>query len=609
MSKQTVAMFAMMVVVAQALVCAPVAAAPVGGACFSLSAAGEDTTAESVCQFIRAACRTDSRAVLLGADWWKWCEPPRYHWDLVSDAAWYGALHGVGVWVPLADSAAVAAPKLRQEFLSQCRTAGAAGVVVDPAALPEKDADAVLQAFQADAKRAGVGAAFQAVPTKEATEGGPVVGRIARAVAAKTPLCILPLSAADAAQPVVADLVRRLPVAWGETKALALPGAACAVARRAGAMWFVAVASGAKAVSGSVALPFLGKSAVITQVVHDAEAGVVSEQISAGAGKPLAVSLPPNAGLVAVLATLSVVPDGGSFVGTREVRLQAADGKAEVRYTLDGTAPGKRSARYTGPITLSAAATVRARIVRGEADGAEASALFTPVPAMPPCIFPDLPFFPGTPITVSFDSEVEGGQLRYTLDGSDPTAASPLYKGPFKLEEPAIVSVSVTGPGLAEPITNWREYGEPPPADPNAPHFHLSDLKPAKFEAGWGGPPKKDLSIQNNPLSVAGQSYERGIGTHAVSEIVYPIRPEYKTFVTLAGVDDEHPGGSVVFAVYIDDKLQAKSNVIASGQKPWQCRIDIPAGSKALRLIVGDGGNGVGCDHADWLNAGFQITK
>lgn len=49
---------------------------------------------------------------------------------------------------------------------------------------------------------------------------------------------------------------------------------------------------------------------------------------------------------------------------------------------------------------------------------------------------------------VSIDTEQIEGTIRYTLDGSNPTALSPLYRTPFKLEQPADVKARTFAPGM-----------------------------------------------------------------------------------------------------------------------------------------------------------------
>jgi len=56
-----------------------------------------------------------------------------------------------------------------------------------------------------------------------------------------------------------------------------------------------------------------------------------------------------------------IEPEGGAFSQGLEVRLTHDDRAAVIRYTLDGSSPGVDSPQYSGPMTLSASAKLRAR--------------------------------------------------------------------------------------------------------------------------------------------------------------------------------------------------------------------------------------------------------
>ena len=149
------------------------------------------------------------------------------------------------------------------------------------------------------------------------------------------------------------------------------------------------------------------------------------------------------------------------------------------------------------------------------------------------------------------------------------------------------------------------------PPLPPLPTVFLGDLKPVKATNGWNGEPRKDTSIEDKPIRIRGEVFKRGIGVHAISELVYEVRPNYKRFVAAVGVDDEKndtPSASVTFEVYADDKVLYKSKVLTPRDERVSIDVAIPKGAKVVRLVVGDGGNGIGCDHADWANAGF-ITE
>jgi len=224
----------------------------------------------------------------------------------------------------------------------------------------------------------------------------------------------------------------------------------------------------------------------------------------------------------------------------------------------------------------------------------------------PPAILPQTVML-GRDTRVTIRGGVEG-EIRYTLDGSEPGRESPLYTQGFQLSKTTTVKARLFLPDGRSSAVASRTYRILPP-EPPAPDVYISDLAPIKAVAGWGGDPKMDRSIEGNPLSVGGKSYAKGIGTHAVSEIVFALRPEYRRFVSVVGNDGEasNRGGSMSYQVFADDRMLDETPVLSGGEF-WHVDVAIPAGAKTLRLVVTDGGDGIGCDHGDWANAGF-VTK
>ena len=146
------------------------------------------------------------------------------------------------------------------------------------------------------------------------------------------------------------------------------------------------------------------------------------------------------------------------------------------------------------------------------------------------------------------------------------------------------------------------------PPIPPLPEVYLSELDPIKAVNGWNGEPRKDKSIEDHPITLRGEVFARGMGVHADSELVYELRPSYKRFVSVIGVDDEKndaPSGSVTFEVLADETSLFKTGVLTPKDEWVLVNVPIPSGAQRLRLLVGDGGNGIACDHADWANAGF----
>jgi hypothetical protein len=129
------------------------------------------------------------------------------------------------------------------------------------------------------------------------------------------------------------------------------------------------------------------------------------------------------------------------------------------------------------------------------------------------------------------------------------------------------------------------------------------------------------------------------LGGHAVTELVYELKPEYQRFVALGGIDEEILGNDlgrfraclpgVVFRVYLDGDLVAASPLIRIQYVPWPFDVEIPKGSRRIKLVIDDPAGGAEAlasptypdsyrdwwwtapshlGHADWLEAGFVTS-
>ncbi|MCK4329158.1 NPCBM/NEW2 domain-containing protein [candidate division WOR-3 bacterium] len=113
-----------------------------------------------------------------------------------------------------------------------------------------------------------------------------------------------------------------------------------------------------------------------------------------------------------------------------------------------------------------------------------------------------------------------------------------------------------------------------------------------------------EIEGENILCSVIGDtSYERGLGTHAKSEIIYKLGGEFDGFESFIGVDCETGNnGSIEFLIYIDGKKRYSSGIMHGGEPAKTISISLFS-RKELKLVVKDGGNGITCDHADWADA------
>ncbi len=130
----------------------------------------------------------------------------------------------------------------------------------------------------------------------------------------------------------------------------------------------------------------------------------------------------------------------------------------------------------------------------------------------------------------------------------------------------------------------------------------LESLDLSKIEQGWGQP-HAGRSVDNNPLKIHGQEFRHGVGTHAMSEMHVDLHGAAERFVSMVGVDDEvSQKGTVTFEVWVDSKKVAESGRMETGDAPKRLQADLH-GAKRLSLLVGDCGDGISFDHADWAGA------
>ena len=131
------------------------------------------------------------------------------------------------------------------------------------------------------------------------------------------------------------------------------------------------------------------------------------------------------------------------------------------------------------------------------------------------------------------------------------------------------------------------------------------------METGWGKV-RPNLSCDSNKLSVAGEVYEQGVGTHAISKMMIDLcngrgakscASNGIKFCASTGADDEgSEQSSVEFFVIGDQKILWSSGLMKKGDPAKKAEVDLE-GIKKLALYISDGGDYNYYDHADWLGA------
>lgn len=130
----------------------------------------------------------------------------------------------------------------------------------------------------------------------------------------------------------------------------------------------------------------------------------------------------------------------------------------------------------------------------------------------------------------------------------------------------------------------------------------LDSLDLSQVRQGWGKA-QANKAIRGKALTIAGEKFARGVGTHAESKLWVTLDGRAERFLASVGVDGAAGSqGSVTFEVRGDGKKLFDSGVMRCGDAAKA--VDVPlAGVANLFLLVTDGGDGKTSDHGNWAGA------
>ncbi|MER7534352.1 NPCBM/NEW2 domain-containing protein [Streptomyces sp. NPDC097704] len=237
----------------------------------------------------------------------------------------------------------------------------------------------------------------------------------------------------------------------------------------------------------------------------------------------------------------------------------------------------------------------------------------------------------GTPGTVAVDVTAgtrDATDVRVSLDapaGWQVTPAAPIARvpaGTTRRVEVAVTPAADAKPGEATLTATVRHraagtdrtavqrfaVGTMPPA-PTADAW-ASDLAWLRATNGWG-PAERDRSNgesaagDGHALTLAGQTYAKGIGAHADSDIEVYLGGRCTTFTADVGIDDEINGyGDVAFSVEADGRVLWTSPRLTGASATLPVNVDV-TGAKHVRLKITDTNGSKSGDHGDWAAARF----
>ncbi|MBI9020478.1 MAG: NPCBM/NEW2 domain-containing protein [Verrucomicrobia bacterium] len=112
----------------------------------------------------------------------------------------------------------------------------------------------------------------------------------------------------------------------------------------------------------------------------------------------------------------------------------------------------------------------------------------------------------------------------------------------------------------------------------------------------------EDQGVEGKPISVGGKTYARGLGVHADSKITYALNGKFSEFHVVPGPDDAHTG-LVEMKILVDGKeVFSTGKVRRDGFEAQPVTVPLKD-ARELTLVVTDGGDGKGGDHASWADA------
>lgn len=187
------------------------------------------------------------------------------------------------------------------------------------------------------------------------------------------------------------------------------------------------------------------------------------------------------------------------------IHLSCVGSDLEIRYTLDGSEPGPKSALYESPLFLKKSGPLRAQVFKNQAPLSQRVDRY----------------FHAT--RGLFDS----GLLR---GGDEPKEVVAPLDGYSRLRLHQY-------DGGDHCWSDWGIWAEAAFVDGKGKKTYLSDLEPL-WSVQTYEETGRDKSADGKPLIILGETYEKGLSTFSEADLCYAIPKSAKTFQAVVGVDD-----------------------------------------------------------------------
>jgi hypothetical protein len=258
--------------------------------------------------------------------------------------------------------------------------------------------------------------------------------------------------------------------------------------------------------------------------------------ISGGAGSPVAAS---TYKIQAPAPTFA--PAGGTYPQAQEVTISDADDSAAIYYTTDGSTPTTLSALYSGPITVTADATLRAIAWTGGNATSPPVAATYKVQAAAPTFNPAGGTYSGAQSVTISDSD-GSAVIYYTINGSTPNASSTVYSGPIAVSaDETLKAIAETSGNAGSPVAtaNYKIRAPTPTFNPAAGTYTaaqsviVSDAVEGAtiYYTTDGTTPTTASEVYSGPITVSAKetlkanAVAAGYSTSLTGTAAYQIRP------------------------------------------------------------------------------------
>jgi hypothetical protein len=245
----------------------------------------------------------------------------------------------------------------------------------------------------------------------------------------------------------------------------------------------------------------------------------------------------------------------------------------------------------------------------------------TVLPVASPVIAPPSDaFFDDTQVVIRGSKRARGCTIRYTLDGSEPTSASPRYSGPLTFTRTTVLKAAAFSPGTAaggrSPIVTAVYTAAARQPDGSV---YLSSLP--GLDVFCYGELKRDTNYFGGPITLAGRQFGHGVmicpqvtkdgGCGQVTYVLKGGLRKARVLRAVVGVEDtahrDHQG-SAAFAVEVcrgGKWARCYESKALKLDETADVEVDV-TGAEQIRLLTTDGGDNIYSDYAVWADARIQ---